>query len=461
MKKLVVLGGGGVRSPFLAKSLATNARRLGINKIVLMDKSEEKLNIYGKIAKKIASYIDPTVSFTLSSSPREALKDADYIITTIRVGEDYGRVQDERIALKNGVLGQETTGAGGFGMALRSVPVIIDYCNIIKEVSSKDAVLFNFTNPSGIVTQAMNFAGFKNVFGICDAPTEFIKQICELLEEKKEDVSVECFGLNHLSWFRNIKVRGIDVTDKVLNHKDLFTKTEMRLFEPGLLKISENLMLNEYLYFYYYREKAIDSILKSGKTRGELIYEINQEMTSELKNINIEKDFDNAFKIFMNYYLKRENTYMSIESQQEKYAKWENFTLEEYIKKEDTGGYAGVALNIIEALQNGKQSEMVISVPNKGAIDFLDYNDVVEVTCELDKDGVKPKNIENIPIMQRNLINQIKEYERLTVEAVFEKDKEKAIKALTTHPLISSYSLAKKLVKEYLEAHKEYVGDWN
>ena len=104
---------------------------------------------------------------------------------------------------------------------------------------------------------------------------------------------------------------------------------------------------------------------------------------------------------------------------------------------------------------------MVISFPNKGAIDFLDYNDVVEVTCELDKDGVKPKNIENIPIMQRNLINQIKEYERLTVEAVFEKDKEKAIKALTTHPLISSYSLAKKLVKEYLEAHKEYVGDWN
>lgn len=461
MKKLVVLGGGGVRSPFLAKSLATNARKLGIDKIVLMDINEEKLNIYGKIAKKIAESIDSTIDFTLSSHAKEALKDANYIITTVRVGEDYGRVQDERIALRNGVLGQETTGAGGFGMALRSVPTIIEYCNIIKEVAAQDAVLFNFTNPSGIVTQAINFVGFKNVFGICDAPTEFIKQICELLEEEEKHVSVECFGLNHLSWFRNIKVRGVDVTDKVLRHKDLFTKTEMRLFEPDLLKISENLMLNEYLYFYYYREKAIDSILKSGKTRGEIIHEINQDMTAELKNIDIDNDFSKAFGIFMDYYLKRENTYMAIESQQEKYAKWNNFSFEEYIQKEDTGGYAGVALNIIEAIQNGKKSEMVISVPNKGAIDFLKDDDVIEVTCELGKNGVRPKKIQEIPVMQQNLINQIKQYERLTIEDIFEKNKEKAVKALTVHPLISSFSLAKTLVDEYLETHKEFVGIWS
>ena len=458
--KITVLGGGGVRSPFLAKSLVSNAERVGITEIVFMDSNEEKLNIYGKIAKKIAESINPDIKFWLTSDPIEAIKDTNFVVTTIRVGEDAARVLDERVALRNGVLGQETTGAGGFAMALRSIPKILEYCELIKQHAAKDALLFNFTNPSGIVTQAIHVSGFKNVYGICDAPSEFIKQIASLLEVPLEELSAECFGLNHLSWFRNVKVNGQDVMEKLLAHKDLYTETEMKFFEPELVRISENLLLNEYLYYFYYRERAEKAIMSSDQTRGETILDINKKMTKELKKLDIDKDFDKAFEVYLENYMMRENTYMQIESKKEKTHKWKKESLSEYLAKPDSGGYAGVALDIIQAFQEGKKKEMVVSVPNNGAIDFLEDDDVVEITCRFENNKINPIKLENIPKMQRNLIQSIKLYERLTVEASLEKNREKAVKALTVHPLVNSYSLAKKLVDEYLEAHKEFVGEW-
>ena len=151
---------------------------------------------------------------------------------------------------------------------------------------------------------------------------------------------------------------------------------------------------------------------------------------------------------------------MQIEAKKEKTHKWKKETLSEYFAKPDSGGYAGVALDIIQAFQEGKKKEMVVSVPNNGAIDFLEDDDVVEITCRFENNKINPIKVPNIPKMQRNLIQSIKLYERLTVEASLEKNREKAVKALTVHPLVNSYSLAKKLVDEYLEAHKEYVGEW-
>ena len=402
--KITVLGGGGVRSPFLAKSLISNAERVGLTEIVFMDSNEEKLNIYGKIAEKIAEKINPGIKFWLTSDPVAALKDANFIITTIRVGEDKARVLDERIALNNGILGQETTGAGGFAMSLRSIP--------------------------------------------------------KVLEKPLEEVSAECFGLNHLSWFRNIKVNGKDAMEELLAKKELYTETEMKFFDPELVKISGNLLLNEYLYYFYYRERAEKAIINSEKTRGETILEINKQMTKELKEVDIDKDTDKAFEIYMRNYMKRENSYMEIESKTEKLHKKEPETLEEYLAKPDSGGYAGVALDIIQGFREGKRKEMVVSVPNKGAVDFLEDDDVVEITCIFEDNQINPIKVPGIGKMQRNLIQSIKLYERLTVEAVFEKSREKAIKALTVHPLVNSYSLAKKLADEYLEAHKEYIGEW-
>lgn len=460
--KLAVLGGGGVRSPFLAKSLALQADKVGIKSIVFMDNNIEKLNIYGTLAQEIFTRLNKNITFSLTSDPIEAVKDADYIITTIRVGEEEGRVKDERVALKHGVLGQETTGPGGFAFSLRSIPVILDYCKLIEKYSKENAVLFNFTNPAGLVTQAVKNSGFsKKFYGICDAPSELIRQIAEIMNEKEENVKVECFGLNHLSWFRNILINNEDKTQEVISNPRIYKETEMRYFDEDLVKLSDNMLLNEYLYFYYYREKAVQAILESGKTRGEQVVEINKKMLEELKHVDIKNDTSKAFEIYFTHLLERESSYMARESGVEKANKRKVIPLEEFLQLPDSGGYAGVAIDILQAASTDHNKRVVVSVPNKGSISFLDDNDVIEVSCTIDENGnVRPLKIDNIPKMQENLIKAVKLYENLTVEAIFEKSIEKAIKALTVHPLVGSYSLAKEIVHDYLNVHKEYMQGW-
>lgn len=460
--KLTVLGGGGVRSPFLAKSLALQVNKIGVTSVVFMDNNDKKLQIYGNLSKEIFEKLNDKVKFSITSDPIEALKYADYIITTIRVGEEEGRVKDERVALKNGVLGQETTGPGGFSFSIRSIPVILDYCKMIEKYSSKDAILFNFTNPSGLVTQAIQKSGFsKKFFGICDAPSELIREICHIIGEKEENVKIDCFGLNHLSWFRNIQVNGKDITKSIIENPKIYKETEMRYFDVDLVHLSDDMLLNEYLYFYYYREKAVQAIVDSGKTRGEQILEINNKMYNALKDIDIHNDLDKAFEIYFSYLIERESSYMARESGVEKSNKREVIPLSEFLKLPDSGGYAGVAIDILEAASNNHNKRVVVSVKNNGALEFLDYNDVVEISCTIDENGnAVPIKMNNIPKMQENLIKDVKLYENLTVEAIFEKSIQKAIKALTVHPLVNSYSIAKSIVFDYIEVHKEYFKDW-
>ena len=175
--KLCVIGGTGARSAFLTKSLVKNARSIRVDHIVLLDNDQRKLRTYGSIAKEIAARLDPELEFTVTSDAVAALTDVDYIITTIRAGGDEGRLFDERTCMELGVLGQETTGGGGFAMAIRSIPTLIYYCNLAKKLAKPGHLIFNFTNPSGIITQAMRQQGFDNVYGICDAPSGFIKQL--------------------------------------------------------------------------------------------------------------------------------------------------------------------------------------------------------------------------------------------------------------------------------------------
>lgn len=456
--KLAVLGGGGVRSPFLAKSIALSAKELDITEVVFMDTDSEKLFIYGKIAVKIAKIIAPDLNFNLTLNADDALKDADFIITTIRAKSDEGRVFDERTALNLGLLGQETTGAGGFAMALRSIHIMKEYCEKAKKISKPNAPIFNFTNPSGLVTQAMRSYGYNNVYGVCDAPSSFFRQLKNISGE--ENLTGECFGLNHLSWFYDFKINGENVTEKILSNPKLYTDTEMRLFDKELISICENFLPNEYLYFYYYREKAIDSVLKSEKTRGETICEINKNMMKELKELDIDKNFDKAFNIFMSHYAMRENSYFSIESGTVRNEKFAVPTVDEYISQKDEGGYAAVALDFIRAKNSKKPTEMVLSVPNGNALDFLRAEDVCELSCTVDSDGVHPHSVKYVPEMFKNLIKTVKQYENLTVEAIVEKSRQKAVQALMIHPLVASYSLAEKLVDAYAKEYKEFIGEW-
>ena len=449
--KLTVLGGGGVRSAFLAKSLAYNAHRIGLKKVVFLDNSAQNLTIFGEIARYIFNTIRPDIEFSLTTEPVSALQDANYVITTLRVGGDESRIHDERIALDHNTLGQETTGAGGFAMAMRSIPAILDYCKLIEEHAAPDAI-FNFTNPSGLVTEAIIKSGFKRrVYGICDAPSELIRELPEILNCDESELQVECYGLNHFSWFTHFTVRGEDVTEQLVNSPELYKKTAMQYFSPELVRLCDNQLLNEYLYYYYYKEEALKAIQDSGETRGEQIARINHDMREELSRINVKENPATAFDIWMKHYLRRENSYMQNESQQEKFHTREPLTLQQFIEEPDSGGYAGVALDILEAVNSNTTKRIVVSLSNNDTLDFLHPDDVIEISCDLSKEGLKPVKPIHVPEAQKNMISCVKEYERLAVQAILAQDRTLAVKALMAHPLVGSWSLAEKLVSAYLQ----------
>ena len=453
--KLVVIGGGGVRSMFLAKSLTQRSKELHIDQIVFMDNSEKKLNIYGAMAKEVARRIDPSVRFTLTADAVEAVRDADYVITTIRVGEDSKRVDDERIALSHNILGQETTGAAGFSFAMRSVPALAESCELIKKYSSRDVKVFNFTNPAGVVSQTLRDMGYDFTFGICDAPSGLLRSFAKLYGADPDSITGSCYGLNHLSFFNSIRLDGKEILPQLIADGRIYTETEMRFFSPELTR-KIGCILNEYLYYFFYREKAVENILKAGVTRGEVIRDINIHMTEELSGMDIETDFDNCLKVFEKWYGRRENAYM----QNETGVSSQKAPFRFDIAERDEGGYAGVALKYIEAAQRGKTEEMILCVPNRGAIPGLRDDDVVEVTCTISPDGYAPKKIENPGEIPMEIIRRVKIYERLASLAIRTRSRDAAVQCLMVHPLVNSYSLAQELVEQYLQSNRDYIKEW-
>lgn len=452
--KLTVIGGGGVRSMFLAKSIAQKAAELHIDELTFMDNDEKKLQIYGGLARHVANLLCPQMKFTLTTDPVAAITDADYLITTIRVGGDEMRIRDERAALDLGVLGQETTGGAGVSFAMRSIQALSEYCELVKKYAKPGAKVFNFTNPVGVVSQALHDLGYDFTYGICDAPSGMLHQFADLYEVDSSRIYGECYGLNHLSFFQSIRIDGREIMPELIERDDAYKKTDMRFFEKDLLKF-QKCVLNEYLYYFYYREKAVYNILAAGKTRGEIIYEINQNMTKELSAIDIEHDFEHGLKVFEKWYGQRENAYMANETGIHRDKPWK-FDL--YSK--DAGGYAGVALKYMEIAASGGDGTMILCVPNHGAIDGLEYDDIVEITCDINTQGAHPHTIHAIDPRHLELIRRVKYYERIASRAIRTRSKVDLIDCLTMHPLVNSYSLAKVLAGKYLELNKEYIGIW-
>ncbi len=452
--KLAVMGGGGVRSMFLAKSIAQRAEELNIDRLVFMDNDTEKLRIFGGMAGKICTLLCPKLKFECTSNAVEALIGADYVITTIRVGGDTMRVKDERTALDMGLLGQETTGAAGFSFAMRSIPALINYCELAKKYAKPDVKIFNFTNPAGLVSQALRDAGYDFTYGICDAPSSMLHAFAELLCVEPGRVKGEIYGLNHLSFFEKITVDGKNILPQLIESDSAYKNTDMRYFDKDLL-LRKKFIPNEYLYYYFTREKAVANILNAKETRGEQIERINRAMIEELKDKDIVNDFDNCLKIFEKYYGMRENSYMASETGVSRNTEWHfnPFSL-------DAGGYAGVALKFIEIANSGKPDSMILCGENKGAIPGLLDNDIIEATFDITPEGCFPHRFPNPDDDALELIKRMKHYERKASKAILTKDRALAIDALAMHPLICSYSQAKELVDKYIKLNFVYSPGW-
>ena len=208
--KIAVIGGAGVRTVIFINGLLKRYKDLHIEEAMLYDIDYKKLGIIERLCNQVIRRENKDLKLSVCEDVKEAIKGADYIVTTLRVGGDHSRVIDETVALKDGVIGQETTGVGGFSMAVRTIPVLLDYCKLIKEYAP-NAIIFNFTNPSGLVTQALKKAGYKNVIGICDAPSSCKFRMAAKLGVDEKDLYVEFYGLNHLSWIRSVKIKDKEI----------------------------------------------------------------------------------------------------------------------------------------------------------------------------------------------------------------------------------------------------------
>lgn len=458
--KITVIGGGGVRTPLLAAAMMRRAARVNLTELCLMDIDGEKLRLAGQLSRLVGATLGSDLHITTTTDARGALAGAKYIITSIRVGTEEGRILDERIALRHGVLGQETTGPGGFAMALRSIPALIGYARLIEEVSP-GAWMFNFTNPAGLVTQALNDSGFRRTVGICDGANSAQHAAAHFLSVHPKELRAEVFGLNHLSWARRVWYDGQDVLPRLLHDPAFVGGSSLNIFAPALVEHT-GMWLNEYLFYYHEADRAVRAIHNDEMTRGEEVKALNGRLLEQLRAIDIENQPDAALRAYHRYNSRRGATYMH-------YARADAPTMDEADQAVPTGtfdaaegeGYAGVALDLIEAMETDETLYTAVNVPNAGAIAGMRESDVVEVSCIVDRDGVRPLAIGHIPEAQEILMRSVKHYERLTVEAALTGSRQTAILALMAHPLVLSYSLAEKLVDDYLAAHAPYLGAWH
>lgn len=467
MKKIALIGGGSVRTFYFMESLIRFADRLSIGSVSIMDNDPEKLRVFGGLSRYLVQKQKSSLQVELTEDPIRAVEGADYVVTTLRVGQDAQRCVDERIALDRGLIGQETTGAGGFSYAIRTIPTILEYMKLIRE-KSNHAIVFNFTNPSGLVTQAIYDAGFRDVIGICDNATGIKIDLSKALRINASEMIVKVYGLNHLSWANAVEIGGVNILPDLLRN-DSFVQSfhQFEYFDRDLIRALGEIP-NGYLYYFYHRERALKNLLASPCTRGESIRRINDSMMKELRHVSIEEEPERALAIYRHFMQEREGSYMNIEMGGS-HGGGEPFDPKSLGMEKLLGnrpftevyeGYAGVAMNFIESLNSGKEIDLAISVPNEGAIEGLADDDVVEVTCTVDGSGAKPMKFRNLPESNLLLIQTIKRYERLTVEAVKQKSKALAVEALTIHPLVNSYSLAKDLVEAYCKANAPWIGEW-
>lgn len=460
--KLTIIGGGGVRAPLFVGSALRRAKAIHLDEICLMDIDAEKVELMAAISRLECEQMGCCVRISHTTDPQAALDGAAYVVTTIRVGNEMGRVLDERIALRHGVLGQETTGAGGFAMAMRSIPAIIEYATLIDK-HCPDAWMFNFTNPAGLVAQALNDLGFGRVIGICDGANQAQHAAAAWLKVDPQQLRAEVFGLNHLSWARSVMLDNREVLQPLLADDAFLAATALNVFQPELVR-QMGMWLNEYLYYYYYSEKAIEQILRDGKTRGEEILELNQTLINQLNDLDIHASPTKAMSVYQSYNHRRGMTYMH-------YARPDAPSMEEADREasqsiypdfnaEGGEGYAGVALDIIQGLEGRTPIYTALNIMNQGAITCMAARDVVEVSCVVDQAGIRPLPIGGIPEHQECLMRTVKYYEKMAVQAILEKSRKKAVLTLMSHPLIMSHSRATALVDEYLQAHRRFVGEW-
>ena len=459
--KLTFIGAGGVRTPLVMQSVLNYQDRLPLDTVCMMDIDPERLDLMRLACKpRLAKGAKFKVDWTTDA--KKAVDGADFIVTTFRQGSLESRVIDEQVPLKYGVLGQETTGPGGFAMALRTVPVILKYVELIKKLAP-NAWLLNFTNPAGILTETITrVAGFERAVGICDNPAAMVRAAAAFLKVESDELFPEYYGINHLGWMRSLYLNGRDMVPEII--QALKKSGSFLEHFPFDIDEVENLgtIPNEYVYFFYYPRKSVENLVSSGQSRALQILPFNQELYASLRKIRDEEDDPQKIQeVYLHYLAQRNGTYMTLETGQK--TTIETLESSEVNDKADVKeamdesaeGYSNVALNVIEAL-TVKPRVMILNVPNRGALPGMAEDDVVETTVMVGNGVVRPFAMGTLPDADLGLMKSVKAYERMTIDAAVKDSYPLALKALTLHPLVPGYDIARMILDDYLAQHGDY-----
>jgi 6-phospho-beta-glucosidase len=381
-----------------------------------MDIDPERLEIMLRFCRRFATHLGFDIQIDVTTDQREAISGARFVLTQIRVGGNAQRILDEKIPLKYGVIGQETTGPGGMFKALRTIPPILEIARDVEE-TNPEAWIINYANPTGILTEAVTKYTNVTIAGLCAGGNFPRDHAVEALGVDPDDLYYDYFGLNHLNFSYNLRVKGRSLTDE--EYQKVVLASTWGSLHPELLT-SLKLVPSPYMGYFFHRESVVQDAKSKPLSRGEQVQLVEKEV------------FDS-------------------------YADPSQVTKPEALNKRGGGGYSDIALSVMEAAYNNQDSVIVINTPNNGAIDILPDDAVIEVPCLVNASGIFPLRQKDIPKPVWGLVAAVKNYEQLTVEAAVTGSHETAILALLAHPLVGDYEKAKVLFEEMLEANREYL----
>jgi len=428
---LAVIGAGSPRTPLLIRGLLS--RNMKLEHLYLYDKKQQKLELNARVIEAIIAASGQGLKLTIASSYQEAVEQADFVFSSIRVGGDESRIADETTALKFGQLPQETVGIGGFSMAYRTIPVVVEQANILHRINPK-AWIINFTNPSGMITQAiLENSNHKKVIGICDAPIMIDKFVGTLYGVSKDHITTHYTGLNHLGWVTSVKVDGKGVMEELV-HERLKEFVEQEPFYQDLVDHIQtyHILPNEYLYYYLYHETIAKKMAGVKQTRGQVIHTLNKQYYEALSVPGT-----NPIDVYNHYIQQRDGSYMT---QETGYARKEAPRFD-ILTHTGLWGYDAVAFNLVEALVDTNQGkQLIVNVANRGTLPYLTDSDVIETSC-LCKNGQchATETTTELPACATDLIKQVKKFERLTIAAAGKRDRESQIAALEENPVVAKH----------------------
>ena len=443
--RLALLGGGGFRVPLVFHALTADPHHT-VDEVVLYDRDLGRLH---RVRTVLAGLVEHAAEQgrTASRPPRvvvstdlaEAVSGADFVFCAIRVGGLDGRVCDERAALDQGLLGQETTGAGGVCYGLRTVPVAVRIARAVRRLTP-DAWVVNFTNPAGMVTEAMAAELGDRVVGICDSPVGLFARVARALDVDPDLATFDYAGLNHLGWLRRVLVDGVDLLPSLLaDDARLAGVEEARLFGADWLR-TLRVVPNEYLYYWYFTADAVRSSRRAGPTRGEYL----RDQQAGFYAAGGEQDPRAAYEAWQAARRDRERSYMA-DSREATGA-----GAREAPGLGDDGGYPAVALRLMTALAGGREASLVLNVRNRGALPGLDDDAVVEVPCRVGGSGPRAVAVGPLDPGAGALVQSVKHVERTTIDAARAGSRALAVRALAEHPLVDSVTRARAVLDTQL-----------